>query len=251
MRVILLALLLISSFAFKMRQNANGYTEAIADTQAAFGAGTQAFNDGTTLAMDAFNAATQQFNQVVGQLMSGLGALGGSRLQQGNVYGDAIGEAQTSANEAVQATQGLLNTGADVANAVLALTNQLVSQFAGAAGGRLQQGNPFAQAMADFQAAVATAVASAQDAITAGVDVLQDTADETGNILGDVEIPARLQQGNPLAPLMADFGAVANDLAAATTAAINAVAAGTEGAAAQADQLVGTFAGLAGGATRR
>jgi hypothetical protein len=173
----------------------------------------------------------------------GMGALGQAGTDTAAAVGDAV-------NMGTAALNGLVG---NLASGFGALT---APAAAPAAAARLQQGNGFAQALADAQAAMGATVTAINDGIESATDVVDGATQLTDQGIEAVAnaapaAAARLQQGNQAATLMADGQGIFGDLTAATEDFVNSADAAFDGTADLTEQTLSGLAGAAAPAARR
>lgn len=143
---IILALLCVSAFSFKIRQGPAGFGAAATDAQAGLQALGAATTDSVALVQDSLAAGTQFFNQAVGTLTAGFGGMmgGGARLQQGNEgFAHSLTDAQAAWGSVADAINEGIQSLTDVVDGATVLADQGIETLAaagGAAPARLQQG---------------------------------------------------------------------------------------------------------------
>ena len=169
---IILALLMVSSFAFKIRQN-NSFNAAASDATAGVAALGSAVTDSAALIGDTVTAGTAFMNQAMGQLTQGMGAMmgmaGGARVQQNAGFGRAIADAQAAWSDVANAVNEGIQSMTDAVDGATQLTNQGIETLADAGGigaqARLQQ-NPLGQVMGDGARVGADITLATEDFLT-------------------------------------------------------------------------------------
>lgn len=199
--LVVLAIFLISTQAFKIRQDAAAETQTALDSaNSVVGDNVQTAQDLVGLVTDFITSLSTQFGQIVSS-MTGSGAAGAAaaaRLQQSNGMNTLVSDFQTILGDLTSGTDDALATIQATADAAVDGTEQAVNQAsstltnvvsgAGAAApaARLQQDNGAATLQADAATITGDLASAVNDALT-GVRAAGDaTIDQTEQIFNSV-----------------------------------------------------------------